>query len=146
NGINLLRAKVRSLRQDIEAEISLVLDVMLPATRVVDGLKAFRAEFPTVSLRLYIGGARGREADGAQWRSLDRNLWSARCGGRRDRAHRGRQRRVDPRCCARSPIGARGPEPAGRRAAPHPACTDGPLTAHQGPRRRRDWNPELAPG
>jgi len=54
NGINLLRAKVRSLRQDIEAEISLVLDVMLPATRVVDGLKAFRAEFPTVSLRLYI--------------------------------------------------------------------------------------------
>jgi DNA-binding transcriptional LysR family regulator len=54
NGINLLRAKVRSLRQDIEAEISLVLDVMLPAARVVDGLKVFRAEFPTVSLRLYI--------------------------------------------------------------------------------------------
>ena len=54
NGVNLLRAKVRSLRQDIEAEISLVLDVMLPAARVVDGLKAFRAEFPTVSLRLYV--------------------------------------------------------------------------------------------
>src|SRR6476660_5207384 len=30
NGINALRAKVRSLRQQIEAEISLVLDVMLP--------------------------------------------------------------------------------------------------------------------
>jgi hypothetical protein len=29
-----------------------VLDVMLPAWRVVDALKAFRAEFPTVSLRL----------------------------------------------------------------------------------------------
>src|SRR5215468_5356048 len=54
NGVNLLRAKVRSLRQDIEAEITLVLDVMLPAARVVDGLKAFRAEFPTVSLRLYV--------------------------------------------------------------------------------------------
>ena len=54
NGINALRAKVRSLRQQIEAEISLVLDVMLPAERMGDALKAFRAEFPTVSLRLYI--------------------------------------------------------------------------------------------
>jgi hypothetical protein len=27
---------------------------MLPAGRVVDALKAFRAEFPTVSLRLYV--------------------------------------------------------------------------------------------
>src|SRR5215467_789224 len=67
NGVNLLRAKVRSLRQDIEAEISLVLDVMLPAARVVDGLKAFRAEFPTVSLRLYIealGAVRQMVLDG----------------------------------------------------------------------------------
>jgi DNA-binding transcriptional LysR family regulator len=54
NGINGLRAKVRSLRQGIEAEISIVLEAMLPAPRVVDALKAFRAEFPTVSLRLYV--------------------------------------------------------------------------------------------
>jgi DNA-binding transcriptional LysR family regulator len=54
NGISGLRAKVRSLRGGIEAEISLVLDVMLPAARGVDALKAFRTEFPTVSLRLYI--------------------------------------------------------------------------------------------
>jgi DNA-binding transcriptional LysR family regulator len=54
NGINGLRAKVRGLLQGIEAEIHLVLDVMLPAVRVVDALKAFRAEFPTVSLRLYM--------------------------------------------------------------------------------------------
>jgi DNA-binding transcriptional LysR family regulator len=54
NGIDGLRAKVRSLHQGIEAEISLVLDVMLPAARVVDALKAFRTEFPTVSLRLYV--------------------------------------------------------------------------------------------
>jgi DNA-binding transcriptional LysR family regulator len=54
NGINGLRARVRSLRQGIEAEISLVLEVMLPAARVVDALKTFRAEFPTVSLRLYV--------------------------------------------------------------------------------------------
>jgi hypothetical protein len=50
----MARAKVRSLRQGIEAEISLVLDVMLPAARVIDALKAFRAEFPMVSLRLYV--------------------------------------------------------------------------------------------
>jgi DNA-binding transcriptional LysR family regulator len=54
NGINGLRAKVRGLLQGLEAEIHLVLDVMLPASRVVDALKAFRAEFPTVSLRLHM--------------------------------------------------------------------------------------------
>jgi DNA-binding transcriptional LysR family regulator len=54
NGINGLRAKVQGLLQGLEAEIHLVLDVMLPASRVVDALKAFRAEFPTVSLRLYV--------------------------------------------------------------------------------------------
>ena len=53
-GISGLRAKVRGLLQGLEAEIQLVLDVMLPAARVVDALKAFRAEFPTVSLRLYV--------------------------------------------------------------------------------------------
>src|SRR6476660_1021819 len=54
NGINELRAKVRGLLQGLESEIHLVLDVMLPAARVVDALRAFRGEFPTVSLRLYI--------------------------------------------------------------------------------------------
>jgi DNA-binding transcriptional LysR family regulator len=54
NGVNGLRGKVRSLRQGIEAEISLVLDAMLPAARVVDALKAFPTEFPTVALRLYM--------------------------------------------------------------------------------------------
>ena len=54
NGVSALRAKVKSLRHDIEAEICLVLDVLLPAARVVDALKSFRAEFPTVSLRLYV--------------------------------------------------------------------------------------------
>jgi DNA-binding transcriptional LysR family regulator len=42
NGINGLRDKARSLRQDIEAEISLVLDVMLPAERMGDALKVSR--------------------------------------------------------------------------------------------------------
>jgi DNA-binding transcriptional LysR family regulator len=54
NGVNGIRAKVKGLLQGLEAEIHLVLDVMLPASRVVDVLKAFRSEFPTVSLRLYV--------------------------------------------------------------------------------------------
>jgi DNA-binding transcriptional LysR family regulator len=54
NGINGLRAKVKGLLQGLEAEVHLALDVMLPPCRVVDALKAFRAEFPTVSLRLYM--------------------------------------------------------------------------------------------
>jgi DNA-binding transcriptional LysR family regulator len=54
NNIDGLRSKVRGLLQGLEAEIHLVLDVMLPAWRVVDALKAFRSEFPTVSLRLYV--------------------------------------------------------------------------------------------
>jgi DNA-binding transcriptional LysR family regulator len=54
NGINGLRAKVSGLLQGLETEVHLVLDVMLPSSRVVDALKAFRAKFPTVSLRLYV--------------------------------------------------------------------------------------------
>ena len=57
NGVSGLRAKVTGLLQGLEAEIHLVLDVLLPASRVIDALKAFRVEFPTVSLRLYMEGA-----------------------------------------------------------------------------------------
>ena len=45
---------MKGLLQGLEAEVHLALDVMLPRCRVVDALKAFRAEFPTVSLRLYM--------------------------------------------------------------------------------------------
>ena len=51
-GIDSLRARVRGLHMGLEAEVSLVLDVMLPAERVVDALRAFRVEFPTVQLHL----------------------------------------------------------------------------------------------
>src|SRR5262245_59500126 len=54
NGVHGLRAKVKGLLQGLEPEIHLVLDVMLPTARVVDARKGFRAEFPTVSLRLYV--------------------------------------------------------------------------------------------
>jgi DNA-binding transcriptional LysR family regulator len=54
NGIDGLRAKVRGLLQGLESELHLVLDVMLTPCRVVDALRTFRAEFPTVSLHLYM--------------------------------------------------------------------------------------------
>jgi len=54
NGIDGLRAKVRGLLQGLEAEIHLAIDVLLPADRVVDALRTFRAEFPTVLLHLHV--------------------------------------------------------------------------------------------
>ncbi|WP_230534649.1 LysR family transcriptional regulator, partial [Microvirga roseola] len=54
NGISNMRSKVKGLQQGLESEVHLALDVMLPAARVVDALKAFQRKFPTVSLRLYV--------------------------------------------------------------------------------------------
>jgi DNA-binding transcriptional LysR family regulator len=54
NGVDELRAKVKGLLEGLEAEVHLVLDVMLPTERVADALTAFRAEFPTVALRLHV--------------------------------------------------------------------------------------------
>jgi DNA-binding transcriptional LysR family regulator len=53
-GVDELRAKVKGLLQGLEAEVHLVLDVMLPTERVADALTAFRSEFPTVPLRLHV--------------------------------------------------------------------------------------------
>src|SRR5215470_6229886 len=46
NGVNSLRAKVRGLLQGLESEVHLVLDVMLPTSRVIDALKAFASSSP----------------------------------------------------------------------------------------------------
>jgi DNA-binding transcriptional LysR family regulator len=54
SGVSGLRAKVKGLQQGLESEVHLALDVMLPAARIVDALKAFQAEFPTVTLRLSV--------------------------------------------------------------------------------------------
>jgi DNA-binding transcriptional LysR family regulator len=54
NGIDGLRAKVKGLLQGLEPEVHLALDVMLPTDRIIDALKAFRATFPTVTLRLHM--------------------------------------------------------------------------------------------
>ena len=54
DGLQRLRAKVKGLRQGLEGELHVVLDSLLPGTRVVDALTAFRAEFPTVRLHLHV--------------------------------------------------------------------------------------------
>jgi DNA-binding transcriptional LysR family regulator len=53
-GIDDLRASVKGLRGGLEGEVTLVVDVMLPTSRLVDAVQAFEAEFPTVTLRLHV--------------------------------------------------------------------------------------------
>ena len=53
-GVDGLKAKVRGLQAGLEAEVSLVVDVMLPSWRLVDAARAFQDAFPTVSLRLNV--------------------------------------------------------------------------------------------
>src|ERR1700722_8483408 len=53
-GVDDLRASVRSLLGGVEAEITAVVDVMLPSARLVDAVQAFEAMFPTVKLRLHL--------------------------------------------------------------------------------------------
>ena len=53
-GVDGLRAKARGLLSGLEAEVNLVVDVMLPTARVVDAFGAFRQAFPTVALRLHV--------------------------------------------------------------------------------------------
>jgi DNA-binding transcriptional LysR family regulator len=53
-GIDDLRASARALLRGIEAEVTLVVDVMLPSERLVNAVQAFEMKFPTVKLRLYV--------------------------------------------------------------------------------------------
>jgi DNA-binding transcriptional LysR family regulator len=53
-GVDDLRASVRALLDGLEAEVTLVVDVMLPSDRLVDAVQAFEATFPTVKLRLHV--------------------------------------------------------------------------------------------
>jgi DNA-binding transcriptional LysR family regulator len=53
-GIDDLRASVKGLLSGLEAEVALVVDVMLPTARLVDAAQAFEAKFPTVPLRLFV--------------------------------------------------------------------------------------------
>jgi DNA-binding transcriptional LysR family regulator len=49
-----LLAKARGLTSGLEAEVSLVVDVMLPAKKLVRALDDFRKKFPTIALRLRV--------------------------------------------------------------------------------------------
>jgi DNA-binding transcriptional LysR family regulator len=65
-GVDGLRAKVKGLLDGLEAEVHLAVDVMLPAARVGELLRAFAETFPTVSLRLSVealGGVMGLVMD-----------------------------------------------------------------------------------
>lgn len=52
--LDALLARARGLTQGLEAEVSLVVDVMLPAKRLVRTLDEFARRFPTVALRLKV--------------------------------------------------------------------------------------------
>lgn len=81
---------------------------MLPAARVVGALKAFRAEFPTVSLRLYVE-ALGVVTQMVLNRTATIGLGgSALCARPRDRAQRGRERRADPVAAPDHPLALAG--------------------------------------
>ncbi|PEQ12961.1 LysR family transcriptional regulator [Novosphingobium sp. PC22D] len=49
-----LLAKVRSLRQGLEAELSLVVDVMMPGDALAHLLRDFQVMYPSVALRLHV--------------------------------------------------------------------------------------------
>ncbi|NIJ08055.1 DNA-binding transcriptional LysR family regulator [Sphingomonas vulcanisoli] len=53
-GIETLRAKVKGLSQGLEAQITLAVDVLLPGEWLGRVLRAFAAEYPTVTLRLHV--------------------------------------------------------------------------------------------
>ena len=54
HGFDKLRARVKGLAGGLEAEVRLVVDVMLPTALLVDTLKTFQTTFPTVPIRLYV--------------------------------------------------------------------------------------------
>ena len=53
--LQVMRARVKSLREGLEAEVSVAISVMVPSRAVVDVLHEFREKFPSVSLNLNVG-------------------------------------------------------------------------------------------
>jgi len=51
-GVSDIKARVASIRQGLEAELTLVVDVMFPTQRLVEAVQAFEMKFPSVTLRL----------------------------------------------------------------------------------------------
>lgn len=53
--LNDIRARAEGLRQGLEAELTIAVDVTLPAPALISTLTAFDKAFPTVALKLNIG-------------------------------------------------------------------------------------------
>lgn len=53
--LQVMRARAKSMKQGLEAEVSLALSVMVPAEAVVAVLREFRGRYPTVALNLSVG-------------------------------------------------------------------------------------------
>ncbi|PWE56570.1 LysR family transcriptional regulator [Metarhizobium album] len=53
--LQVMRARAKSLKQGLEAEVSVAISVMVPTHAVVDVLREFREMFPSVGLRLNVG-------------------------------------------------------------------------------------------
>jgi len=51
--VDSMRSRAKALGMGLEAELSVVVDVMFPACLLVRALEQFQREFPTVSLRLH---------------------------------------------------------------------------------------------
>ncbi len=54
SGVDGMRARAGGLLSGLEAELAVAIDVMMPTEHLTCTLVAFRAAFPTVTLRLYI--------------------------------------------------------------------------------------------
>lgn len=52
--VDAMRARAKTLAEGLEAEVSIVVDVMFPNCQLVAALQAFQQQFPTVGLRLRI--------------------------------------------------------------------------------------------
>ncbi len=53
--LQVMRAKVRSMHQGLEAELSIAISVLVPTPALLAVLRDFQQQFPSVSLRLEIG-------------------------------------------------------------------------------------------
>lgn len=53
--LQVMRARAKSIRQGLEAEVSLAISVMVPSEALVSVLREVREKFPTVSLNLNVG-------------------------------------------------------------------------------------------
>jgi DNA-binding transcriptional LysR family regulator len=61
HSIETLRARVRGFLDDLEPEVSMVVDSMLPGERLTTLLRGFKAQFPTVPVRLLVQALGGVE-------------------------------------------------------------------------------------